>query len=90
MIYPCQRCKAVFKSQEDVGLHLTRIQGCELREAHIGDGVTNEMVEQLKSKKKSHRGETEEDRWQKIYQLLFPGASDLSPCEFTPPYPGLP
>ncbi|KAK0120331.1 hypothetical protein ONS95_011737 [Cadophora gregata] len=58
MIYPCQRCKEVFESQEAVGLHLTRVQGCDLQDVQIGDGVTNEIVEQLKSKKKSHRGET--------------------------------
>ena len=81
MIYPCQRCKEVFKSQEAVGLYLTRIQSCELRDVHIGDGVTHEIAEQLKSKKKSHRGETEEDRWQKIYQLLFHEALAPSPCE---------
>ena len=87
MIYPCQRCKEVFRSQEAVRLHLTRTQGCELRDVQIGDGITNEIVEQLKCKKKTHRGETEEDRWQKIYALLFPGASLPSPCKCASPSP---
>ncbi|KAH7346163.1 hypothetical protein BKA65DRAFT_272413 [Rhexocercosporidium sp. MPI-PUGE-AT-0058] len=38
MIYPCQRCKEVFKNQQA-----------------ISDSITNEIVEKLKSKKKSHR-----------------------------------
>ena len=86
MIYPCQRCKEVFESQEAVAVHLSRIQSCELRNILIADGVTIEIAEQLKSKKKSHRGESEKDRWQKIYRLLFPRDGDPgpSPCEFGP------
>lgn len=81
MIYPCQRCKILFRNQEEVSSHLKEVKGCELREMEIGDGVTNEIVEQLKSKKKAHRDETEEDRWHKIYKLLFPECPGPSPCE---------
>lgn len=45
------------------------------------DGITNEMVEKLRSKKKAHRDQTEEDRWKEIYQILFPGEIVPSPCK---------
>ena len=47
MIYPCQRCKEIFKSQEAVGLHLKEVKGCELRDIEIGDGITNEIKRKL-------------------------------------------
>jgi hypothetical protein len=65
-----------------VGRHLKEVEGCKLREIDIGDGITSEIVERLKSKKRAHRDETEEDRWQKIYVLLFPGSSVPPPCKF--------
>ncbi len=82
MIHPCQRCKEIFKSQEEVGLHLKEVKGCELRDIELSDGITNEIVERLKSKKTTHRDETEEDRWRKMYTLLFPSGIVPSPCKF--------
>ena len=80
MIYPYQRCKEIFESPEEVSLHLKKVKGCELQDIDIGDGITSEILKQLKNKKKAHRDETEEDRWRKIYMLLFSSGLVPSPC----------
>jgi hypothetical protein len=61
--------------------HLKAPKGCELLEVVQQDGITNEIVEKLRSKKKSHRDQSEEDRWKEIYQILFPGEMVPSPCK---------
>lgn len=84
MIYPCQRCKEIFQNQEEVGRHLKEVIGCGLRNIEVGDGITNEIVEQLKCKKSSYRGESEGEKWQRIYVLLFPSSEIPSPCKLCP------
>ena len=81
MVYPCQRCKEIFKSQEEVSLHLKKVEACELRDIEISDGITIEIVERLKSRKKEHQDETREYKWRKVYELLFPGSTVPSPCK---------
>lgn len=61
--------------------HLNEPEGCKLLEVVQQDGITNEMVEKLRSKKKAHRDQSEEDRWKEIYQILFPGEIVPSPCK---------
>jgi hypothetical protein len=56
-------------------------EGCKLLEVVQQDGITNETVEKLRSKKKAHRDQSEEDRWREIYQILFPGEILPSPCK---------
>jgi hypothetical protein len=56
-------------------------EGCKLLEVMQQDGITNELVEKLRSKKKAHRDQSEEDRWKEIYQILFPGEIVPSPCK---------
>lgn len=56
-------------------------EGCKLLEVVQQDGITNEMVEKLRSKKKVHRDQSEEDRWKEVYQILFPGEMVPSPCK---------
>ncbi|KAH6714386.1 hypothetical protein BKA61DRAFT_481996, partial [Leptodontidium sp. MPI-SDFR-AT-0119] len=78
-IFPCQRCKVQFQDQEEVNQHLKEPKGCELREIAQADGITNEAVEKLRSRKRVHKNQTEEDRWEEIYKLLFPDEVVPSP-----------
>jgi hypothetical protein len=55
---------------------------CELRGTEHVDGITTEIFEKLRSKKKAQRNQTEADRWKDIFRLLFPGEIIPSPCEF--------
>ena len=57
-------------------------EGCKLLEVVQQDGITNEMMEKLRSKKKAHRDQSEEDRWKEIYQILFPREIVPSPCKY--------
>lgn len=57
------------------------LEGCKLLEDVKHDGITNDMVEKLRSKKKAHRDQSEEDRWKEIYQILFPTEIPPSPCK---------
>jgi hypothetical protein len=54
---------------------------CELKDIEHADGVTTEIFEKLRSKKKAQRDQTEADRWKDIYQLLFPNEVIPSPCK---------
>ncbi|PMD47741.1 hypothetical protein L207DRAFT_576502 [Hyaloscypha variabilis F] len=76
-IFPCQRCKQLFKDQDEVNSHLNEPKACEHTDAAHADGVTAEIVEKLRSKKIAQR--TELERWQDIYKLLFPEEMIPSP-----------
>jgi hypothetical protein len=79
-IFPCQRCRALFPSQEKVDNHLKELEPCPLREAALGDGITSDIVDKLKSRKKSDKNQKESERWVEIYKLLFPHAMVPDPC----------
>ena len=80
-IFPCQRCKKLFKNQGEVSLHLNEAQSCKRNEIIQPDGLIIEVVEKLRCKKKSHPNQTEEGRWREIYQILFPNEIVPSPCK---------
>ncbi|KAI9642097.1 hypothetical protein NHQ30_009968 [Ciborinia camelliae] len=71
-IFQCQRCKRLFSNQQEVNDHLKQQEACELLKDVQEDGITNEMVERLRSKKKTHRSQSEEDRWKEMYRIIFP------------------
>jgi hypothetical protein len=80
-IFPCRRCKELFKDQDAVNSHLEQSEGCELRAVGVADGVTADVVDKLRNKKTGQR--TEAQRWEDIYRLLFPGALVPSPCKYS-------
>jgi len=71
----------LFQDQEKLNQHLKIPKGCELKECDQADGVTSEVVEKLRCRKKAHKSQTEEDRWEEIYRLLFPDEIVPSPCK---------
>ena len=83
-IFPCPRCKVLFKDQDAVNRHVIQPKSCEVRDIEHADGVTMEIVAKLRSKKKTQQGHTEADRWKHIYRLLFPNEMIPSPCKFPP------
>jgi hypothetical protein len=70
----------LFQDQQEVNQHLKEPKGCELVEIDQADGLTGEIVERLRSRKKAYKGQTEEERWEEIYKLLFPDEITPSPC----------
>jgi len=82
MIFQCPRCKELFENQTKLDDHFTAVKGCELSSADPADGITATIEKRLRSRKKTHPDQTEEDRWRGIYQILFPGEDIPSPCNF--------
>jgi hypothetical protein len=64
----------VFKNQQELETHLRVANAdiCPLIPSHAPDGITPEQEKRLRSKKKSHPGQSDESRWTDIYKLLFP------------------
>jgi len=67
--------------------HIEAFEGCDLNVAEPIDGVTRRMKERLQSRKKAFRGQTEAQRWEEIYDILFPDAEGPkpSPCKCCEP-----
>jgi hypothetical protein len=80
-IFPCQRCQELFEDQDQVSEHLKEANACELSYILQADGVTSEIVEKLRSRKRTHKNQTEVEKWQDIYKLLFPNEIVPSPCK---------
>ncbi|CAD6444602.1 f8c9ece0-bf87-47e0-874a-78644042707a [Sclerotinia trifoliorum] len=76
-IFQCQRCKRLFSDQQEVNDHLKQAEACELSKDVQDDGITNEIMEKLRSKKKTHRSQSEEDRWKEMYRTIF--STDVIP-----------
>jgi hypothetical protein len=78
-IFPCQRCKELFEDQDQVSEHLKGAGACELRDTLQADGVASGIVGKLRSRKGAHEDQTEVEKWQNIYKLLFPNEIVPSP-----------
>ncbi|KAF8846433.1 hypothetical protein BDZ45DRAFT_812329 [Acephala macrosclerotiorum] len=82
-VFPCQRCKENFRSQEEVIQHLNGLESCPLRDIRLPEGITSETVEKLRSRKKTSKDQTEQERWKEIYKLLF--KDELIPSPYFEP-----
>ena len=80
-IFQCPRCKKLFSSQDEMDAHFIVLQGCDLSSEAAIEGITSNIEKHLRSRKKTYRHQTEENRWAEIYRLLFPGENIPSPCE---------
>lgn len=83
----CQRCHTTFVNPKALEEHLQADEGCVPKKGPLGHlGITPEQRVQLKSRKRGDGdvNQTEEDKWIKVYLLLFsvPRAEVPSPCEF--------
>jgi hypothetical protein len=47
---------------------------------NLAEGVTADIEKKLRSRKKSYPHQTEADRWEEIYRMLFNTAIVPSPC----------
>jgi hypothetical protein len=47
------------------------------------EGITDRLKEQLQCRKKLYPGQTEAEKWQQMYRLLFPNEIVPSPCKST-------
>ena len=54
---------------------------CEIQLTPLTEGITSDVMKELRRRKKGARGESEAERWREIYKLLFPGENVPSPCK---------
>jgi len=71
----------MFPTPEDLDSHFMAVTSCELSLAEPAEGITSNIEKQLRSRKKTHRDQTEAERWEQIYRILFPLEPVPSPCE---------
>ena len=80
-IFHCARCKTLHKSPEELEQHGLAIEGCKLIDQQPVEGITGGIEKKLRSRKKLHRDQSEVERWQEIYQILFPGEAIPAYCK---------
>ena len=88
-IHQCHRCKEIFESQEELDAHGVAVQGCNLRPMDPNqpvEGITSKLKEKIQCRKKAYPGQTEGERWQQMYQLIFPNEIAPNPCELSSYY----
>ncbi|KAE9379384.1 hypothetical protein N431DRAFT_553617 [Stipitochalara longipes BDJ] len=81
IILHCERCWQTFDNQENLTAHRTvdATEICQVKSGYPPDGLTPDMERKLRSRKKAHRNQTEEDRWREIYRIIFPDEDVPSP-----------
>ena len=62
--------------------HFMDVKTCEFKSFVPTEGITTAIEKQLRSRKKGHASQTQEDRWKDIYRILFPMEPVPDPCEF--------
>lgn len=80
----CKRCWRTFKTQQQLDSHITvaATDICDVQSGNPPTGITPAVERQLRSRKKSHPNQTDEERWKDIYKILFPNVEIPSPCKF--------
>jgi hypothetical protein len=77
----CARCGLAFKKQLDLDVHLNLRNEvgpeCPVLDLPAPRSMTPDMVAQLAERGKRETNVSEEEKWYKIYQILFP--NDLRP-----------
>ncbi|KAK3902506.1 hypothetical protein C8A05DRAFT_44083 [Staphylotrichum tortipilum] len=75
----CQRCKKIFRNERELDDHEMSIIGCQVLSRHSPCDMTTYQHKQLRMKKHTARRQTDEDKWNDIYRLLFPHEQVPSP-----------
>ena len=76
----CLRCRHAFKTQKELDAHVVQAKACEPGN-RLTEGITPEIEKKLKSRKKVSVDQSDKERWDDIYRLLFPGEDIPWPCK---------
>ncbi|KAH8810060.1 hypothetical protein F5882DRAFT_282327 [Hyaloscypha sp. PMI_1271] len=82
-IFQCKRCKHLFLNQSVLDEHILALEGCIPNRINLAEGVTAEIEKKLRSRKKTYPYQTEADRWEEIYRMLF--STPIIPSPFFEP-----
>ncbi|KAG4432083.1 hypothetical protein IFR05_012437 [Cadophora sp. M221] len=74
-IYQCQRCNGIYDTQQLLDNHINAAQACDYIESPQGGihGINRSLKDLISSRKRLFPGQTERNKWEHIYQLIFPG-----------------
>lgn len=53
---------------------------CEAKMDEQVDGMTRKMKDQIQCRRKLHPGQTDAEKWEQIYKILFPNEAVPDPC----------
>jgi hypothetical protein len=82
----CPRCREIFLSDALLLEHHRATVPCQVKDSPCLEGFDAAQQQLLKSRKKERRNMTEEDKWRKVYRILFPNDDHSkmpSPCKLT-------
>ncbi|KAI1750832.1 hypothetical protein F4782DRAFT_532116 [Xylaria castorea] len=81
--FRCVRCWQCFDSEQNYVDHQRALVSCELGEREPVEGFDTNQERQLRSRKKKSHIVSETDKWNAVYQILFPHvSSDKIPSPF--------
>ncbi|CAI6336622.1 unnamed protein product [Periconia digitata] len=79
----CNRCCSTFANEPILREHQRDFRGCEVKEHIPLEGFDKDQERKLKSKKRSLVYQSEEDKWNGVYKILFP---DDNEADMPSPY----
>ena len=53
---------------------------CEAKTDVQADGMNRKMKDQIQCRRKPHPGQTDGEKWEQIYKILFPNEAVPDPC----------
>ncbi|KAI0877100.1 hypothetical protein GGS24DRAFT_448772 [Hypoxylon argillaceum] len=70
----CPRCNLCFENDKELQVHLRADEPCKKSNVAPEEGIDQDTERKLRERKRHNSGQTEMQRWNDIYLLLFPGA----------------
>ncbi|KAI0472293.1 hypothetical protein F4859DRAFT_99646 [Xylaria cf. heliscus] len=70
----CPRCNSCFENDKELQVHLRADEPCKKSNVAPEEGIDQDTERKLRERKRYNSGQTETQRWNDIYLLLFPGA----------------
>ncbi|GAP83642.1 putative udp-glucoronosyl and udp-glucosyl transferase family protein [Rosellinia necatrix] len=70
----CPRCNSCFENDKELQTHLRADDPCKKSNVAREEGIDQDTERKLRERKKYNSCQTESQRWNDIYLLLFPGA----------------
>ncbi|KUJ14490.1 uncharacterized protein LY89DRAFT_784428 [Mollisia scopiformis] len=88
-IHQCQRCNGIFDDENQLDDHINADEAFIRVQSLPGgvDGINRLLKELIQPRTRLFQGHTEEQKWEYIYGLIFPGAPLPSPYWETPELP---
>ncbi|KAI3327835.1 hypothetical protein HD806DRAFT_336567 [Xylariaceae sp. AK1471] len=70
----CPRCNSCFENDKELQAHLRLDEPCKKSNVVLEEGIDQDTERKLRERKRHNSGQTETQRWNEMYLLLFPGA----------------